>query len=87
MIKDKCCREINDSLQKTFAKSVLNKFASNLGIDIYNDGSQQKISHAKDTQDVEEEKDPFLGMEEEESMDENEKEAEDVKKKNIAKYV
>jgi hypothetical protein len=47
MIKDKCCREINDSLQKTFAKSVLNKFASNLGIDINNGEGGQ--AWAKDT--------------------------------------
>jgi hypothetical protein len=44
MIKDKCCREINDSLHKTFAKSVLNKFASNLGIDINNEeGEQERV--------------------------------------------
>lgn len=35
MLKEKCCREINDSLQKTFARSILKDFAKNLNVNIF----------------------------------------------------
>ena len=81
MIKDRCCREINDSLQRTFAKSVLNTFASNLGININNDGTRQHMI-VKDKDVVEEEKDVIYSDDEESIMNE----AEDEKNVAFTKY-
>ena len=35
MQKEKCFREINDTLAKTISQSILKQFASNLGVEIY----------------------------------------------------
>jgi len=34
MQKEKCFREINDTLAKTISRSILKQFASNLGVEI-----------------------------------------------------
>ena len=48
MLKEKCCREINDSLQKMFARSILKQFAQNLNVDIDNGGGGSKQMHTKE---------------------------------------
>ena len=34
MLQEKCCRDITDILQKTFAQSFLEEFASRLDVDV-----------------------------------------------------
>ena len=76
MIKDKCCREINDSLQRTFAKSVLHTFAANLDINIVNDGKRPAPTIIKDKEKDEEEleRKSSYGSEEESQLNEAEDE-------------
>lgn len=48
MLKEKCCREINDSLQKMFARSILKQFAQNLNVDIDNGGGGSTQMHSRE---------------------------------------
>ena len=54
MLKEKCCREINDSLQKMFARSILKQFAQNLNVDIDNGGGGSTQMHSREQNKLEE---------------------------------
>ena len=65
LTKEKCCREINDSLQKTFARSILKDFAKNLNVDIFQGAGgvdKKKPMNVKSEEEIENEEREIAAM-------------------------